>query len=620
MNNHVKSHFALLPTGRSTSLATSARRTTSPQGNEFNTPEETHGRDDINRVLPPSNHTRFTNSSRKAGQHKPTWRYWQFEICAAVFSLSSLVTLIAVLGHFHDRHQSTFKIDFFTPNSIVALLSTAIRASMLACICALLSQWKWNLVGRQDGDRISTLEIYDQASRGPWGCLQLLIGSRPRGLRALPVYPELPDLNTTTIIYTRPFLFTARTYDLPFRTAMYSGFVAGAGEDVTLACPTGNCTFPPTPSLGVCGRCRDVKHSILSSNCRCVPRSFLEGNNNGGCALDEEPICDFTLPNNFSVPSELASSLTKWNGTKYSNSLDGMLSFMVVEYRDPEFAQYRNLSIAGFRAIGFDYQQLSEGPENSTFQIVANSCQLSMCVKEITASVVQGRQQQRINRTWHQPNAPIYNPYGYTFVDIPPEYAPRSAIHNDSFGLGAFFMMAMSQQHNFKLIGNATQRDYAGYEFSTDFVEGIVHTVDYQAYIHNISISLTAAMRRTAAALADPRYEGLALALVPVWKVRWPWITFPVVLVLLTIGSFVLSLLKSHSPTSVPWKGDALSLLLCGVNEQLREPFVQTNGDILSVSKKLGGVQVALRPEHDGWTIAPCPTIADKGLDHRSRG
>lgn len=63
-----------------------------------------------------------------------------------------------------------------TVNSILAIFSTSMTAALSVPLALSISQAKWNWFhDDQDGVKpLSDLEVYDQASRGPWGALVML--------------------------------------------------------------------------------------------------------------------------------------------------------------------------------------------------------------------------------------------------------------------------------------------------------------------------------------------------------------------------------------------------------------------------------------------------------------
>lgn len=63
-----------------------------------------------------------------------------------------------------------------TVNAILAIFSTSMTAALSVPLTLSVSQakWDWFHNDQGEGNPLSDLEVYDQASRGPWGALVML--------------------------------------------------------------------------------------------------------------------------------------------------------------------------------------------------------------------------------------------------------------------------------------------------------------------------------------------------------------------------------------------------------------------------------------------------------------
>lgn len=59
------------------------------------------------------------------------------------------------------------------PNSLIAVLTTVAKSSMLVSVASCISQLKWNHFSRYSR-KLVDLETFDEASRGPWGSATLI--------------------------------------------------------------------------------------------------------------------------------------------------------------------------------------------------------------------------------------------------------------------------------------------------------------------------------------------------------------------------------------------------------------------------------------------------------------
>lgn len=113
-------------------------------------------------------------------QSKQTWLQsatsWAPELVWCLLSVILLMGLVMVLSTFDSRPLPDLPLGL-TLNTVVAILATASRAVTVFLIGQGISQMKWNqYVGR---DRpLNNLHVFDEASRGPWGSLQMVLRTR----------------------------------------------------------------------------------------------------------------------------------------------------------------------------------------------------------------------------------------------------------------------------------------------------------------------------------------------------------------------------------------------------------------------------------------------------------
>jgi hypothetical protein len=111
-----------------------------------------------------------------------------------------------------------------------------------------------------------------------------------------------------------------------------------------------------------------------------------------------------------------------------------------------------------------------------------------------------------------------------------------------------------------------------------------------QMLMRDLSISMTVAMRSFFG--AEP-YAGYAHSWESVVHVRWPFITFPVVSVLLTATFLALTIWRTHKTQTKIWKSSALAVLFHGLDQDTRDR-VGTIGSLDEKRKKAGKVKVRL--------------------------
>jgi hypothetical protein len=86
-----------------------------------------------------------------------------------------LAAMIALLLTFNNR--PIFNWNGVTLNTIVSILSTASKSSLLYLVAEAIGQWRWILYA-QASRPLLYIEWLDSASRGPWGSTLLLWAGR----------------------------------------------------------------------------------------------------------------------------------------------------------------------------------------------------------------------------------------------------------------------------------------------------------------------------------------------------------------------------------------------------------------------------------------------------------
>ena len=231
--------------------------------------------------------------------------WWWWEIASAVFSVACMVSIIGTLIAWHDKPLSkwTFSI---APNSLISVFTTLSKSALLVPIAEAISQLKWTHFER--ANYLSHLQVYDRASRGPWGALRLIwtmnIRATIASFGALLVVVSLAFEPTVQQVVTFPerptsrdalgdeaFVGVASMFDagdhafnaigldptivkmsnqqLKLRSALMGG-VYGAPTDPLFVCPSSeSCEWNTFTSLSICGRCQDVT-SLAKSSCRTI--------------------------------------------------------------------------------------------------------------------------------------------------------------------------------------------------------------------------------------------------------------------------------------------------------------------------------------------------------------
>jgi hypothetical protein len=118
---------------------------------------------------------------------KRLWRYntsgnvlkrWLLEIISWILSAICMGAIIGVLIFLKDEKLPKWPLGL-TLNAYIAVLSKISSAALLLPTSEALGQLKWSWFQR-DSKKMWDFEIFDNASRGPWGAILLLIRTKGR--------------------------------------------------------------------------------------------------------------------------------------------------------------------------------------------------------------------------------------------------------------------------------------------------------------------------------------------------------------------------------------------------------------------------------------------------------
>ncbi|KAF7538577.1 hypothetical protein G7054_g2798 [Neopestalotiopsis clavispora] len=347
------------------------------------------------------------------------WRQWWAEILNTILMIGSLCGMIGVL--YRNQNKPLPDLPFsISINTVVSILSTVLKASAGLILAEGISdlKWKWFRVNRSLHD----LAVFDKASRGPWGCLRLLV--RPRGTHLI---ASLGAALIILILAMDPFIqqliqfydcqqnSTSASAALP-RTIFYdeAGAHTGAGiwppatpvlgyidqglynpSDIKtpFTCATGNCTFDDIFStLGFCATCEDMTSQLTISNVT-VYQQFLNGTTN---ETESEPI----VMTNTTLPSGSWASIGQFDSAdtwfRMNATLDGWIDVIQASnawsggsedwYMDHRLAEIIRPGIGGCNTTYDNNTWACSGFGGSG----AARCKIKPCAKSYNASIVQG--------------------------------------------------------------------------------------------------------------------------------------------------------------------------------------------------------------------------------------
>ncbi|KAI8283421.1 hypothetical protein K4K60_002717 [Colletotrichum sp. SAR11_57] len=110
----------------------------------------------------------YANTSRRHG----ALRSWRWEALALVLAVASVVAMIVIPALYHEPPEAEWPFSI-NINTVIALLTTLMRATMLVAVAEAIGQMKWRFFDDQQRP-LADLQHFDRASRGVLGSVKII--------------------------------------------------------------------------------------------------------------------------------------------------------------------------------------------------------------------------------------------------------------------------------------------------------------------------------------------------------------------------------------------------------------------------------------------------------------
>ncbi|KAK8057083.1 hypothetical protein PG996_011020 [Apiospora saccharicola] len=230
-----------------------------------------------NKSEPPVNEMPNIKETDTTSLHRPQslWGLWWMEILNCLIMIGLLCAIISVL--YPNNGEPLPDLPYHVSiNTIVSILSTTLKASTALILAEGVSHLEWNSF--QQHRLLNDIAILDKASRGPLGCLQLLVALARRGRQFAPLLAAALTILTLALDpFTRQLVryYSCRQESggrfpgiaAPVAGVINQGLFNPDSVTAPLFCPSGNCTFdPPFTTLGFCSICEDISNQLVISD------------------------------------------------------------------------------------------------------------------------------------------------------------------------------------------------------------------------------------------------------------------------------------------------------------------------------------------------------------------
>ncbi|KAL4922035.1 hypothetical protein BDW62DRAFT_76721 [Aspergillus aurantiobrunneus] len=522
-------------------------------------------------------------------------------------SAGVLIALAAVLGQYDRKPQPSWR--YMSVNSLISWLSTIFRACTIVSCSEALGQLKWIWFAQKQERPVQELRVYDSATRGPYGAMQLIWTLRARhfavlGSLAVILTIAIDPFAQNLIYHYEDMVDDPSQQALLARANDYSGsdsdsmnMLQGSGVDVVLkanvynallnndpqkpwaipqySCPSGNCTWDPVVALEARALCADITSLLSEARCTEPPSSDTNiGSTN----------CTISLPGNHTQAS--------FPGPDHAYSLntgDEEQAIFVSNVVDEPVAESNRanttLGVVQFIArqtdISTDWYSKYLSAQNA---YEATECAIVPVVRSFRPSVENNVYKEETLATWNQ--STLTRGGGVAHYDLVPPWGPEMGMDdpNQVFGYNVLSSRVITMFIEQILTGHlgkttmgseyqSTVRDpiYAGRDILVALGGGdIVGCGPYlpsrlTCAMENIAQAISKSFRDSSYRLNPEDESGRAVGRVRISAthvgVRWGWIVLPVLVLLLGILVLGGTLWKARRRSIPKWRNDPLPLL-----------------------------------------------------------
>ncbi|KAF4771204.1 hypothetical protein HAV15_012506 [Penicillium sp. str.  len=333
-------------------------------------------------------------------------------------------------------------------------------------------------------------------------------------------------------------------------------------------CASGNCTFSPYQSLGFCSRCINITESVHADAPYSLP-----------------PPLNTTLVYNYTLPNELHFS-TKSGLTMTTMNTSTELDLVQLDAQNlPLIVNFTAISATGYKVP----------PPITATDSKKRAPQL--LAKQIICYPNPGGQNPAlipdtcyVNGTRHQP--------------------PYQANENCTYNVAWQSLLAMHNSVGPLLQGN-------GYTFGgrptwqsdngpSDIIEALYGESGGYADINSLFKSLASSLTtHSRSKVCDGSIDGVAWTNQSFVHVRWPWMSLPIALVVLTVVFLIVTVIRTRN--QYIWKSSPLALLFSDVHVDAPVPF-KSDPTLKGMESASKDMHVCLETSSNGVSLNTNPS------------
>ncbi|KAN0081758.1 Protein of unknown function (DUF3176) domain containing protein [Elaphomyces granulatus] len=531
-----------------------------------------------------------------------------------------MAAVAAILATIQDKPLSHWRFPI-QPNSMVSVFSTLSNSTLLFAVAKGLSQLKW-IYFQKKRHRLFDLQVFDDASRGPLGSLRLLwmlkLQSTLASVGAIvaivslamdPFTQQVLSYHVVTVNATHSSVSLpaakAYNYNIPpipgtsdpvLNYNVLAGMTPAAfmamfstSNKVSFNCPVGNCMWPEFTTAAICNNCTNQTRQ-LRPNC---PSDADNGTHR----------CMYTFSNELSVGAYSSTSQGNWT-----------LMNITVNHHHHHHHEKFGPSIGNISYIGFP--RFDGDLQNST-RPLAYSCEMTWCQQTFSSSkTLEGVLEDnptKLSPLTFLPCKPLAGAPGEGELMCPgfpsdqsPPHWPHynHSILNDS---SAIWIGNESARDVFNWLNGTLTLSVSTEELESNSNWEVLTNVVVAKMLYNKGFdNVTSTFDKIATALTNAVRQGpnttsitgQAQALDVYIRVRWAWLSLPLMLVVFGVSFLAISIMFSSRPGRHVWKSSTLATIFHRLDGWTPDELDQrTEKDMKAAARKM---QVVIDTDANG--------------------
>lgn len=332
-------------------------------------------------------------------------------------------------------------------------------------------------------------------------------------------------------------------------------------QQLSVACPSGNCTWDPFPSLGICNRCADLGARLNRSIVQGNPLPYMLSPDSAVMVANSTR---FQLPNGLYI--ENIDNVTALSMTTFGTGNPQA----TVAMKDLDTLIWSTTALK----VQPDPQNASAAWPNLPIQ--ALECGLYYCVKQYDLAVIGNQiQQNSTELTSFKRQKDSWRPYRLSrdgrksWVTLN-STARHSLAWDQASSVNRTDLVLGDQHRQFNVSFDAVRSiskyfttnffaDFMGYpsisgywmdlgsgpDFQPNVMQVLYDTKDLEDQFNTLALSMSNAIRMRKEDMKNV-YGRLGQS-VTKYRIEWPWITMPIIIVLASLGQLLITIRSSRA-------------------------------------------------------------------------